>query len=108
MKMSYEVYWASVAENDLLGIVEFISEDSPAIALDVLKKIKTNTAKLDSSPQRGRIVPELLRQGISSYREIIIKPWRVIYRIEVNKVFVVSVLDSRRNIEDILLGRMLR
>ena len=108
MKRSFEVLWAAVAENDLLGIIDFIAEDNPGVALDNLYKIKSSTAKLDHSPRRGRIVPELLKQGISRYREILIKPWRVIYRIEENRVYIVSVIDERRNVEDVLLARLLK
>lgn len=46
-------------------------------------------------------------KGISQYREVVISPWRVIYRVEAARVLVVSVIDSRRNVEDILLGRFL-
>jgi len=108
MKKSYEVLWASVAENDLLGIIIYIAEDSSGNALKILSKIKTRTSKLEHSPMRGRVVPELLCQGISLYREILVAPWRVIYKIEGNKVFIVSVIDSRRNVEDILLARLLQ
>ena len=58
-------------------------------------------------PNRGRLVPELKDQGILQYRELIHPPWRIIYRISENKVYVLSVLDARRNIEDILLKRLL-
>jgi toxin ParE1/3/4 len=56
-------------------------------------------------PERGRIVPELREQGIILYREIILAPWRVIYRIVGQTVYVLAVLDARRNLEDILLDR---
>jgi toxin ParE1/3/4 len=108
MKRSFNILWAAVAEKDLLGIVDFIAEDNPGIAMEILYKIKSSTAKLNRSPGRGRIVPELQRQGISRYREILIKPWRVIYRIEKTKVYVVAVIDGRRNVEDVLLSRLLR
>jgi len=108
MKKSYEVLWARVAENDLLGIIIFIAEDSPENALKILSKIKNRTAKLENSPMQGRVVPELLRQGISLYREIVISPWRVIYKIDENSVYILSVIDSRRNVEDILLARLLQ
>ena len=107
MKESFDILWTAVAENDLLGIVDFIADDDPGIALEILRKIKKDTSKLDHSPRRGRIVPELLKQGISRYREIVIKPWRVIYRIQEKKVYIVSVIDGRRNLEDILLARFL-
>ncbi len=108
MKRSYEVLWVAVSENDLLGIIVFIAEESPGNALKILTKIKKRTAKLERSPLQGRVVPELLRQGISIYREIVISPWRVIYKVEGNKVYVLSVIDSRRNVEDILLARLLQ
>ena len=108
MKEGFEILWAAVAERDLFGIVDFIAADDPGVALEVLEKIRAGTAKLDHSPMRGRIVPELLRQGISRYREIVIKPWRVIYKIEKKEIFVVTVIDSRRNVEDVLLARLLR
>ena len=108
MKESFEVLWAAVAEFDLLGIVAFIADQNPEAARDVLRRIKSSTGKLDQSPLRGRVVPELLKQGLSRYREIVIKPWRVIYLIEERKVYVVSLIDGRRNVEDILLSRFLR
>lgn len=108
MKKTYEVHWAAAAENDLLGIILLISEDSPGNALKILSKIKTRTSKLEKSPLQGRVVPELLSQGISQYREVVISPWRVVYKVQESKVFVVSVIDSRRNIEDLLLARLLQ
>ncbi|MEK6194681.1 MAG: plasmid stabilization protein, partial [Deltaproteobacteria bacterium] len=40
-------------------------------------------------------------------RELIISPWRMIYRISEMKIYVLSVLDSRQNVEDILLKRLI-
>jgi addiction module RelE/StbE family toxin len=107
MSDNYKVEWAKVAENDLKGIVEYIAEDSPVNALKILKKIKQKTSGLYTLPERGRIVPELQDQGILIYRELIIPPWRMIYRISEMKVYVLSVLDARQNVEDILLKRLI-
>lgn len=105
MKKDYEVLWANTAEADLWKILEYISQESPSIALKILKKIKTQVTELHHSPERCRIVPELYAQGITQYREMIIKPWRIMYRINGFTVHVLSILDSRQNIEDILLKR---
>ena len=43
--------------------------------------------------------------NILSYREMICLPWRSIYRIMENKVWILAVIDGRRNVEDILLER---
>jgi addiction module RelE/StbE family toxin len=105
MKPKYKVVWAHVAESDLKDIIEYISKDSPQNALKILKRIKQKASELYTLPERGRIVPELQGQGILQYREIIIPPWRLIYRITEREVFVLSLIDSRRNVEDILLLR---
>ena len=107
MSKSFEVLWAAVAESDLTGIILYIAEESPGSAKKVLAQIKVRTGRLTKSPMQGRVVPELLSQGISQNREVVISPWRVIYRVEEDRVLVVSVIDSRRNVEDILLGRFL-
>jgi hypothetical protein len=59
-------------------------------------------------PNQGRIVPELKEQGIQTYRELIVAPWRIVYRVSDTTVFVLSVIDSRRNVEDILLDRLIK
>jgi len=107
MKPKYKIVWANVAEYDLKDIIEYISLDSPQNALRILKKIKQKASELYTFPERGRIVPELQDQGILQYREIVIPPWRLIYRITEGKVFVLSLIDSRRNVEDILLKRFI-
>jgi toxin ParE1/3/4 len=105
MDLKHKVIWTNVAENDLKEIIEFISIDSPSNALNILKKIKQKASRLFTLPERGRIVPELQDQGVLQYKELIIPPWRLIYRIAERKVYVLSVIDSRRNVEDILLSR---
>jgi len=107
MNPKYKVIWANVADNDLTNIIEYIAEDSPQNALTILKKIRQKASHLSTLPERGRIVPELQDQGIIQYRELIISPWRLIYRISGGKVYVLSVIDSRQNVEDILLKRFI-
>ena len=108
MKKPYDIVWAKTAENDLRGIIESIAKDSPAQAVKILHQIKRATSSLYHSPNRGRIIPELQEQGVLQYRELIISPWRVMYRISGKTVLVLSVLDSRRNVEDILLERLIQ
>ena len=108
MTPKYQVVWASVAEHDLREIVGSISVESPGNALKIFQKIKEIASSLYTHPERGRIVPELQDQGISHYRELIIPPWRLIYRIAKHEIYVLSVIDSRRNVEDILLKRLIQ
>ena len=107
MTMKYEVIWSFVAGKDLIGIIEYIAADSLSNALRVFTNIKKKASTLYTFPERGRVVPELRDQGILSYRELIVPPWRPIYRISESRVYVLSVLDSRQNIEDVLLWRLI-
>lgn len=108
MSARYQVKWAVVAENDLKQIIDYIAIDSPGNALQLLKEIRQKASSLYTFPERGRIVQELQGQGIQIYRELIVAPWRIIYRISDTTVYVLSVIDSRRNVEDILLNRLIK
>lgn len=106
MSEPYRVVWATVAETDLRSIIEYIAEDNPQNALNILTKIRNQASDLCTQPERGRVVPELNDQGFMVYRELVIPPWRLIYRISGQDVYVLSVIDSRRNVEDVLLKRL--
>jgi plasmid stabilization system protein ParE len=94
-------------QNDLTRIIEYIAADSPANAKKILKTIKSKSSELQQSPKRRRVLPELKEQGITQYNEIIIPPWRLIYRIASDSVYIVSIIDSKRNVEDMLLERFI-
>ncbi|MDH5716472.1 MAG: type II toxin-antitoxin system RelE/ParE family toxin [Spirochaetia bacterium] len=106
-KNKFNVLWSKIAERDLISIIEYILKDNKSNAKKIYDSIKKASLELNSFPERGRIVPELEYFFIINYREIIIKSWRIIYRTEGNNVYILAVLDSRRNIEDILLKRLL-
>lgn len=108
MSKKYKIKWSNIAENDLKKIIEFIAKDNVTNARKVFWLIKEKTAELYQLPDRGRIVPELLDYGITLYREIIVSSWRIIYRTTDDFVYILSVIDSRQNVEDILLGRLIK
>ena len=107
MKKVYDVRWSETSERDLTAIIEYIAGGSPSYVYEVFKGIKRKASTLHTLPDRGRIVPELQDHGITQYRELVVPPWRIIYRISERHVYVLSVLDSRRNLEDILLKRLI-
>lgn len=104
---SYRVQWSKGAENDLRGIIHYIAAESPLTAIKILRKLRNTADKLKLHPKRGRIVPELKVYATSHYQEVILPPWRIIYRISDHSVYILAVIDSRRNVEDILLGRFM-
>ncbi|MFA5353627.1 MAG: type II toxin-antitoxin system RelE/ParE family toxin [Thermodesulfovibrionales bacterium] len=106
MKETYDVRWSETAERDLIGIVEYIADDSPSRACEVFREIRKKASSLRTFPRRGPVVHELHDQGITQYHELIVSPWRIIYRVSERTVYVLSVFDSRRSLEDILLRRL--
>ena len=105
---SYQVLWSHTAQRDLTEIIDYNAQDNVDDALMILHKLEAKAALLVTLPNRGRIVPELLHTGISQYRELISAPWRIIYRVESQRVLVRAVLDSRRDLQAVLLGRLAR
>jgi len=108
MSAGYSVLWTEVAERDLREIIAFIAGDNVPNALHVLENIRDKASAFYVFPERGRVVPELQSNGIFIYRELIISPWRLLYRITDSNAYITAVLDSRRNVEDILLQRLLQ
>jgi addiction module RelE/StbE family toxin len=105
---AYRVVWTETATRDLEDVVTYIALDSKAQALKILKRIRNRIATLRQNPMRGRVVPELSDHGLRAWRELILPPYRIIYRVEGSYVFILSVLDGRRDIEAILMERLLR
>ena len=103
----YRVEWAAVAQRDLVEIVENLRMESRAAALKVVDLLEKRAATLYSMPLRGRVPPELLRFQVQMYRELQIPPYRLVYRVFEHGVVVLGVFDGRRNLEDVLLGRLL-
>ena len=104
----FEVIWTKSAEFDLESIIEYIKIDSLNIAKRVFFEIKKECSNLYFFPERNRIVPELQQIGILKYREALYKRWRIIYKVDDAKVYILIVADSSRNLEDILLQRLIK
>ena len=105
---NFEVIWTKSAEFDLETIIEYIKIDSVESARKVFFALKQECNNLYYFPERKRIVPELQQIGISKYREVIYQRWRIIYKIENMKVYILLVVDSSRNLEDILFQRLIK
>lgn len=98
MSETYKLEWTSNAKDDLLNIVAYIKQDSPSIANDIYQKIR----------EKGRVVPELQKEGITFYREVVATPWRIIYKVGNDTVYIMAILDSRQNVEELLLQKLLK
>ena len=107
-KRKWRVVWTEAATHDLVEIVSFVARKSPVNARRLLIKIRSKADSLERSPRRGRVVPELASVGTRVWRELVVRPHRIVYRIQGEIVLLGAVLDGRRDLEDLLLERLTR
>ena len=107
-RRSFRIQWTEAAVRDLEELISYIAADSPLNAERILDKLEKRAQTLESTPVRGRVVPELAHFGIRNWRELNVKPYRIIYRIDEDTVNVLAVLDGRRDLQDLLLERLIR
>ena len=104
----FNVFWTLNAQSDLKEIIEFVKLDSLMQAKRIFKKIRIESLKLAEFPNLGRTIPELDRHNISNYRELIVEVWRIIYTLKVDGIYVLGVIDSRRNLEELLFTKLFK
>ena len=105
---AFTVIWAEPAARDLEDIISFIAAESPINARKVLDRLRRRAASLDELSARGRFVPELREYGLRNIRELVVGPYRLLYRIAGEQVVVLALLDGRRDLDDILYERLVR
>lgn len=109
MSIKYKVVIDPQAKQDLKEIFVYVAlSDSIQSANKLLDALEETCSKLKGYPERGHIPPELRPAGIKKYLEIHYKTYRIIYELEDNLVYIHSVIDGRRNIQEILSDRFLR
>ena len=107
--MSSQVFLTDDAARDLEDLYDYIElHDVPGKANHVLDQIDKNLTSLSENPQRGACSNELLAMGIREYREIFFKPYRIIYRVMAESVYVLVIADGRRDMQSLLQRRLLQ
>jgi len=107
--MNYKLLIDPLAKKDIIEIYNYVAiNDSAENANKLLKNLERTYANLEKLPERGHIPEELRGAGIKRFIEIHYKPYRIIYEIIDNIVYVHCVLDGRRNMQELLSSRLLR
>lgn len=91
--MDYEIGWSPTALEDVESIAEYLARDSEYYARAVVDKILVRTRKLKDFPLSGRIVPELEDVSV---RETFVHSYRIIYRIENQRITILAVIHGKR------------
>ena len=107
--MNYKLLIDTLAKKDIIEIYNYVAlSDSIDKANRLLDNLEETYLKLEKLPERGHIPEELRGTGIKRFLEIHFKPYRIIYEIIDNIVYVHCVLDGRRNMQELLSSRLLR
>ena len=107
--MSFLVQLTKDAAHDLEEIGDYIDwHDALGRADHVLEQIEKAFHSLSEHPQRGNSPKELLDIGIREYCEIFFKPYRIIYRVMGDNVYVLVIADGRRDMQALLQRRLLQ
>jgi toxin ParE1/3/4 len=91
-----KVSWSPLADEQVHDAVAYIAGDNPIAAVQWLERLLDRTSALATFPDSGRVVPELGRQDI---REIIVSPYRVMYRRKDELVEIAAVRHEARQFD---------
>ena len=103
-----EVEVSPFAQDDFNEIIEYYSSYSQDYVETIISEFEENVMSLQQHPKSGRIIPELEKQGITQYRELIQGYYRIVYKISKDKVVILTVIDGRRNFEEIIIEKLSR
>lgn len=103
-----QVIVSQFAKDDLREIVSYYQSLSQKYVEKTISEFEKNVLSLKEFPKSGRIIPELEKQGIENFRELIQGYYRIIYEISGDLVNVHAVIDGRRNFEDIIISKIMR
>lgn len=90
-----QIVWTEPAIADLADIVDYIARDSPRYAIQTGERIYDAVGKLSLGPRAGWIVPEF---GLDHFREILMRPYRIIYEVRGNDCFMVAIIHGNRDL----------
>jgi addiction module RelE/StbE family toxin len=94
--------WTEPALLDLDEIAEYISLDNPLAASKFVQRVFDHVERLELFPESGKNPAEL---KTSIYREIVVPPCRIFYRVEDESVYILYVMRSKRLLRTYLLER---
>lgn len=91
------VEWSDFASDDLADVVAYISRDSTFYAQIFGERVVLATRRLGDFPESSRMIPEAEDKSL---REIIVRGYRVMYRLEKKHVLILAVMHGSRNLSN--------
>jgi toxin ParE1/3/4 len=92
-----KVHWTDRAKQRLKFIHDHIAKDAPLVAPSVVERLVRRSIQIGEFPHSGREVPEYQRSDV---REILERPYRILYRIKPDRIDVITVMHYRQLLPD--------
>jgi toxin ParE1/3/4 len=103
-----EIIWSKDAGDELLEIISYIKYNTGKITAEKnFAKINDEVKKVSKNAAGRRIAPLLKNFGINNIHQININPWTIFYNVENNRMEIISMIDQRRNLEEILYKKII-
>lgn len=100
-----QIIWTEPALSDLNEIAEYIALDKPNAACSLVKQVFSSVDNLEQFPELGRTPPEL---KLSKYREIIVNPCRIFYRIDQSNIYILYVMRGEMRLRRYLIDERVK
>ena len=97
-----QVTWTEPALNDLNELAEYIALSNVVAAKELVQEVFDKVDRLEQHPKSGRVPPELKSLN---YREVIVNPCRVFYKIEKQKIYILFIMRQERDLKKFLINK---
>jgi toxin ParE1/3/4 len=90
-----KVHWTTNATRNLVAIYDYIAQNSPRHARGMIDRITRRTEHLAAFPLSGGVVTEYDDEAV---REVLESPYRIIYRVRLDRIDVLAVIHGARQL----------
>jgi len=88
-----KIIWSPLAVHRAAEIADYIAQDKPSAAVRWINEVFTKVEQLKSSPQIGRVVPEI---SGNQFRELLYGNYRIIYRVELKQISILTIRHGKQ------------
>ena len=106
--MKLEIIWSKDAGDELVEIISYIKYNTGKITAEkIYSKIMEEVKRISENAKGRRVSPLLRELGINYIHQVNINPWILFYKVENNRMEIISLIDGRRNLEEILYKKII-
>jgi len=95
-----QIIWTEPALDNLDDIAEYIAVTNLKAAKQLVEKIFSKVQRLEQFPNSGRRPKEISKLN---YREVVVNPCRIFYKVDKDSVYILHVLRQERDLRKFLL-----